>query len=77
MTILLFPILWSIVAAVSIIWYQRTANDIFWVLAVASAVIGLIWVLVIAHWSIQLLGLLLLLKARSPIMRVVQVKINK
>lgn len=72
----IFPILWSIIAAASIFWYQRTDNDIFWVLAVASAIVAFIWILTIAHWSVLLLGLLVLLTLRSPIMRIVPINAN-
>jgi hypothetical protein len=69
-----FPVLLLIVAVGSVLWYQHTNNDIFWVLAVASAIACLIWGLVIAHWSILLFGLLVLLKFRAPIVSVVRVE---
>ena len=55
------------------LWYQKTDNDIFGALTVASAVACLIWGLVIAHWSIHLLGLVVLLKFRTPILEWVQI----
>ncbi len=71
----IFPVLLLVTALGSILLYQRTSHDIFWVLAVGSAVVCLIWGLVIAHWSIHLLTLIFLLAVRSPsrIARVVQV----
>lgn len=69
-----FPLLLLITSIGSGFWYQKTDNDIFGVLAVASAAACLIWGLVIAHWSIHLLGLLVLLKFRTPVLE--WVKIN-
>jgi hypothetical protein len=69
----IFPILLLITAIGSILWYQRTTNDIFYALAVSSAIIGLIWSLAIAHWSVLLLGLLVLLKFPSPVLSVIQI----
>ncbi|ACK68803.1 conserved hypothetical protein [Gloeothece citriformis PCC 7424] len=69
----IFPILLLITSIGSGLWYQKTDNDIFGVLAVASAAACLIWGLVIAHWSIHLLGLLVLLKFRTPILEWVQI----
>lgn len=70
----LFPLLLLVTAIASGIWYQKTDNDIFGVLAVGGAAICLIWGLVIAHWSINLLGLLLLFKLRMPLLEWVQIK---
>ncbi|AFY76676.1 hypothetical protein Ple7327_1282 [Pleurocapsa sp. PCC 7327] len=70
----MFPVLLLIVAVGSVLWYQHTNNDIFWVLAVATAITCLIWGLVIAHWSILLVGLLALLKFRAPMVRPVRVE---
>lgn len=73
----LFPLLLLITSIWSILWYQKTDNDIFGVLGATSAVIGLIWGLVIAHWSINLIGLLVLLFFRSSLFNVVTVKVNQ
>jgi hypothetical protein len=73
----IFPILLLVTAVGSILWYQHTANDIFWALAVTSAMVGLIWGLVITHWSIQLLGLAILLRYSSPVLSLVQNADNK
>ncbi|ACK64915.1 conserved hypothetical protein [Rippkaea orientalis PCC 8801] len=72
----IFPLLLLVTSIGSILWYQRTDNDIFGVLAVASALAGVIWGLVIAHWSIHLISLLVLLKFRSPIFSAIQVKVD-
>lgn len=77
MLLSMFPLLLLVMSLGSILWYQRTDNDIFGVLGVISAVIGLIWGLTIAHWSINLLGLVVLLLVRSPILNPLQVKINQ
>jgi hypothetical protein len=73
----IFPILWLLAAISSILWYQRTANDIFYALGIASAIIALIWGLIIAHWSFLLLALIFLLKMRSPSINTIQIKIDK
>lgn len=57
------PILLILTALGSILWYQRTPHEIYRVLAAVLAVVCLIWAFAIAHWSIQLLGLLLLFKS--------------
>ncbi|MGK7930100.1 MAG: hypothetical protein AB4041_01520 [Microcystaceae cyanobacterium] len=73
----LFPLLLVITAIWSILWYQKTDNDIFGVLGTTSAVIGLIWGLVIAHWSINLIGLVLLLIFRSSLLNALTVKVHQ
>ena len=75
MTIPIFPILLFLTAVGSIILYQRTALDIFKVLAAGTAIVCLIWGLVIAHWTIHLLSLIVLLKL-NPIIKAVQVTVN-
>ncbi|WP_013320469.1 hypothetical protein [Gloeothece verrucosa] len=70
----IFPLLLLITSIGSVVWYQKTDNDIFGALAVTCAAVCLIWGLVIAHWSIHLLGLLVLLKFRPPILEWVQIK---
>lgn len=69
----IFPVLLLVTAVGSILWYQRTTNDIFYALAVSSAVVSLIWGLVVAHWSILLLGLLIVLKFRAPVLSTIQI----
>ncbi|MGK7944419.1 MAG: hypothetical protein AB4058_08110 [Microcystaceae cyanobacterium] len=77
MMLSLFPLLLLITAIWSIIWYQKTNNDIFGVLGTTSAVIGLVWGLVIAHWSINLIGLVLLLFFRSSLLNTLTIKVNQ
>jgi uncharacterized membrane protein len=45
----------------SVIWYLRTNNDIFAVLAVGMALVCLVWGLVVSHWALHLLALLVVL----------------
>jgi hypothetical protein len=71
-----FPFLFFIISIGSIFWYQRTDNDIFVVLAAASAFTCLIWGLIIVHWSIQLLSLIVLLRFGSPVFNAIQVKVS-
>ncbi len=73
----LFPLLLLITSVWSILWYQKSDNDIFGVLGATSAIIGLIWGLIIAHWSINLIGLLVLLYFRSSFFSTVPIKINQ
>ena len=68
----LFPLLLLVTSIGSALWYQRTGNDIYGVLAVASSLSCLIWGLVIAHWSIHLLSLIVLFRFRSPILSLIQ-----
>ncbi|NJL84488.1 MAG: hypothetical protein HC890_18990 [Chloroflexaceae bacterium] len=77
MTLPVFPVLLLIMAIGSTFYYLRSGNDIFSVLAIAAAVVCLIWGLVIAHWSVHLLGLLLLFSFRRPVLKAVRVPINK
>jgi hypothetical protein len=70
----LFPLLLLLTAIASIIYYQRTKNDIFGVLGVSTTLAALIWGLVIAHWSIHLLSLILLVKFRYPLLNLVAIE---
>ncbi len=72
----IFPLLFLITSIGSVLWYQRTGNDIFGVLAFASALACVIWGLVISHWLIHILSLIILLKFRTPILGAIQVKID-
>jgi hypothetical protein len=65
----IFPLLLILLAAASWFWYRQSQNDIFWALGMLSAVIGLAWGVVILHWSVQLVGLILLLKYRNSVVR--------
>ncbi|BAG04650.1 conserved hypothetical protein [Microcystis aeruginosa PCC 9809] len=69
----LFPLLLLLLSFLSLLWYQKTDNDIFKALAVSSLIFAIIWGLILVHWSIHLLGLLLLLKFRSPAFSCVRV----
>jgi hypothetical protein len=69
----LFPLLFLMLSLASLLWYQKTDNDIFKALAVSSFVFAIIWGLILVHWSIHLLGLLLILKFRSPTFSFVRV----
>lgn len=51
----------------SIVIYLRTANDIFALLGAGMALACLIWGLVIAHWSIHILALLVVLFLIKPV----------
>lgn len=61
----ILPLLFLVTSLGSIILYLRTAHDIFGILAVGSAIVCLIWGLVIAHWSVHLLVLIVLLSLGS------------
>ena len=76
MMIPVFPLLFFVTSIGSVLCYQRTDNDIFWVLAAASAFTCLIWGLIIAHWSIHLVSLIVLLRFRSPIFNAIQVEVS-
>lgn len=70
----LFPLLLLVTAIVSIVCYQRTGNDIFGVLGLSTTFACLLWGLVVAHWSIHLLSLILLVKLSSPLLNLVAVE---
>ncbi|WP_267382866.1 hypothetical protein [Cyanobacterium sp. uoEpiScrs1] len=72
----IFPLLFFVISIGSIFWYQRTDNDIFGVLAVASALTCLIWGLSIAHWLVHLVSLIILLGFGSPVFEAIHVKVN-
>ena len=71
-----FPILLLVTAVASIVMYNKTTQEIFGVLAVATAIVCLIWGVVIAHWSVNLLALIMVLRLRMPIVRLVESKIK-
>ncbi len=60
----LLSIILLTVALVNILIYQRTTQELTRILTVTLAMVGLIWGLAIAPWSIQLLALVLLLRFR-------------
>ncbi|NJK99533.1 MAG: hypothetical protein HC910_02835 [Spirulinaceae cyanobacterium SM2_1_0] len=59
-----FPLLLLILALGNLYLYQRADHELSRVLTAGIAVACLVWGFVIAHWSIHLLCLLLLLKFR-------------
>ncbi len=77
MMIFLFPLLLFATSFWSFLWYQKSHNDIFGVLSVTSAIAGLIWGLIVVHWSINLLGLFLLLLFRSSLFNPLSIKITQ
>jgi uncharacterized membrane protein len=71
-----FPILLILMAIASFVWYQHTDNDMFWVLAASSAVIGLVWGLIMMPWTVQLLALLIVMGLRPPLLRTRKINIK-
>lgn len=72
----MFPILLIVTALGSVFLYLRTSHEIYGVLAIGTAIVCLIWGLVVAHWSIHVVTLLLLFKFKSPLLKAVEV-VNK
>lgn len=72
----IFPLLFLITSIGSVLWYQRTGNDIFGVLGFASALACVVWGLVISHWLVHILSLIILLKFKTPIFNAIQVKVD-
>ncbi|MBE9117640.1 hypothetical protein IQ249_17210 [Lusitaniella coriacea LEGE 07157] len=65
MMLALLPLLLLIAALGSVIFYQRASNELSRVLAVGMGAVCLIWGFAIAHWSIHLLCLILLLQYKK------------
>jgi hypothetical protein len=65
-----------IIALVSIVIYQKTSQEVTKMLLAGGAIVCLIWGFAIAHWSIHLLCLLLLLnfKVSGNILQTVRIK---
>ncbi len=61
-----FPLLMLVTTLGSVVWYLRTNNDIFAVLAVVMALACIVWGLVVSHWSVHLLALFVLLFLPTP-----------
>jgi hypothetical protein len=57
----LFPILFLLTSIGSLLIYQHSHGEQFHLLAVLMAAVAIIWLLIISHWSFQLLCLLALL----------------
>lgn len=60
-----FSFLLLSIAIGSILLYQRVSDELWRVLAAGTAMVCLIWGFAIAHWSVQLLGLVALLKFKD------------
>ena len=60
----MLPLFLLATALYSIVVYHRTSGELARVLAAGAAGVFLIWGFAIAHWSVQIVGLLLLLKSR-------------
>jgi hypothetical protein len=60
MILALFPVLFLLASIGSLFVYQRSRNEQFQLLAVVMAMIAILWLLTISHWSFQILCLLLL-----------------
>jgi Flp pilus assembly protein protease CpaA len=73
----LFPLLLILLAIGSLVWYRKTANDIYQALAVSSTIFAIIWGLTLAHWSIHLLSLMILLRCTTPVFNAVRVPTSK
>lgn len=65
MMLALLPLLLLIVALGNVVLYQRASSELSRVLAVGTGAVCLIWGFAIAHWSIHLLCLLLLLQYKK------------
>ncbi|MEM9544120.1 MAG: hypothetical protein AAGA60_32125 [Cyanobacteria bacterium P01_E01_bin.42] len=63
-----FPLLLLICALGNLFLYQRLTHDVYRVLTAAIAVVCLIWGFAIAHWSIHVLSLFLLLRFKNVIL---------
>ncbi|WP_242032839.1 hypothetical protein [Oscillatoria sp. FACHB-1406] len=60
----ILPLLLLGTAIYSIFLYQKGSGELLRVLAAVTAIVCLIWGFAIAHWSILLLGLVLLLPSK-------------
>ncbi|MGV2391073.1 MAG UNVERIFIED_CONTAM: hypothetical protein LVR29_31665 [Microcystis novacekii LVE1205-3] len=50
----------------SLLWHQKTDNDIFKALAVSSLIFAIIWGLVLVHWSNSPAGTAVIVKIQNP-----------
>jgi hypothetical protein len=66
MLLSLVPFLLLTAVVVSILVCQKTNQELIRMLTATFAVVGLIWVLAIAHWSVQLFSLLCILILCQP-----------
>ncbi|MGK7924331.1 MAG: hypothetical protein AB4290_03590 [Spirulina sp.] len=63
-----FPILLLIFALGNLFLYQRLSQDVYRVLTATTAAVCLIWGFAIAHWSVTLLSLFLLLRFKDVVL---------
>lgn len=62
----ILAILFLVTSLGSVLLYQRTDNEIYKILAIATAIVCIVWGLVVAHWSIHIFALLALLLIKKP-----------
>jgi lipopolysaccharide export LptBFGC system permease protein LptF len=72
----IFPLLLLLTALFSIYLYQRSANEVYRVLGASLAVVCLVWGFAVAHWSVLLFCLLLLVKP-NPIPLLQRITLNQ
>ena len=72
-----FSLCLLIIALGSILIYQRTSHELTRMLSCGCAIVFLIWGFAIAHWSIHLLCLLLLLNIKVSRNLLQTARINK
>lgn len=75
--ITLFMTLLFLTSIASILIYRRTNQEIHLVLAIFTAIILTIWGFAVAHWSIHILALFVLLWVRIPIFTPKTIKISQ
>lgn len=71
----IFPLILLLTAIGSIFIYQKASHEVTRMLAAGAAVVCLIWGFSIAHWSIHLLCLCLLLRfnTRTALLRTIPI----
>lgn len=65
----IFLFFFLITTLISAFLYHRTNQEVHLVLAVFSGIVCLLWGLIVAHWSILLISLLVLLSIPTPIIK--------
>jgi uncharacterized membrane protein YhfC len=73
----IFPLLLVALAIGSLLWYQKTRNDIYQALAVSSIVFALVWALILVHWTVHVLSLILIFFLTSPVLNFARVSISR
>lgn len=76
MIIPVFLTLLLLTTIASVFLYKRTNHEIHLVLGIFTFIIFLIWSLAVAHWSIHILALSVLLLVRIPVLTPKTVSIN-